>query len=187
MKNSNTTILESKLKRHKISYVSENGNIIIGKSKIDYSIVLGLIILPLLAAIGITAFLMWDNFDFFGANRGKIIVGILFLFGTAIFNITRIISKKKSNSNLKTLTNQTIKIKNTSGEYSFSYNNIIEFKYSVKEINKELYEGTLYLIDNKNQKHHILGFDDENEKYVLDDLIWFSHYFKEYTEKKHYN
>ncbi|NRD20420.1 hypothetical protein HNV08_10215 [Winogradskyella eckloniae] len=182
MENRNTSILESKLKRHKISFISDNGTITIGKSKTDYTILIGLIIFPLSTAVGITIFLIWDNFDFFGTHRGKIIAGILFLFGTAIFNFTRIVSKKQSNKTLKTLINRTIKIKNKFGENSFDTNNIKAFTHNIKEINEELYEGTLYLIDSKNQKHRILGFDDDNEKYVSDDLIWFSEYFKEYTQ-----
>ncbi|NRD22731.1 hypothetical protein HNV10_05735 [Winogradskyella litoriviva] len=182
MKNPNTTILESKLKRHKISYVSENGTIIIGKSKTDYTIVLGLIIFPLIAALCITAFLIWDNFDFFGANRGKIIVGIIFLFGTAFFNFSRIQSKKDSNNNLKTLLPKVIKIKNEFGDYNFDSNNIKAFSYNAKEINEDLYEGTLYLVDTNNQEHQILGFDDDNEKYVLNDLKWFSEYLTKHTE-----
>ena len=38
-----TSILECKLKRHKISYSNENGKIIIGKPKIDYGTLIGLI------------------------------------------------------------------------------------------------------------------------------------------------
>ena len=42
-----TSILECKLKRHKISYSNENGKIIIGKPKIDYGTLIGLIAFPI--------------------------------------------------------------------------------------------------------------------------------------------
>ena len=46
-----TSILECKLKRHKISYSNENGKIIIGKPKIDYGTLIGLIAFPIIARL----------------------------------------------------------------------------------------------------------------------------------------
>ena len=54
----------------------------------------------------------------------------------------------------------------------------------VEQIDEETYEGNLYLIDKEDRKHQILGFDDENEKYVLDDLKWFSEYLMNHVELK---
>ena len=53
----------------------------------------------------------------------------------------------------------------------------VGFEYSAKQIDKETYEGNLYLIDKEERIHQILEFDDENEKYVMNDLKWFSEYF----------
>ena len=176
----NTSILESKLKRHKISYSKENGKIIIGKAKTDYGTLIGLAILPIIAALGICSFIILNNGEF----RVKIIAGIIFLFGVGFFNLSRIRTKKESNDNLKTLDNKVIKVKNDFGEYIFDSKNIKDFEYSAEQIDDETYEGNLYLIDNEERKHQILGFDDENEKYVLNDLKWFSEYLINHVELK---
>ena len=57
----NTSILESKLKRHKISYSNENGKIIIGKPKTDYGTLIGLVALPIVAGIGICLLMILNN------------------------------------------------------------------------------------------------------------------------------
>ncbi|MCX7549962.1 hypothetical protein [Xanthomarina sp. F2636L] len=176
----NTSILESKLKRHKISYSNENGKIIIGKSKTDYGTLIGLVILPIVAALGICLFMLINNAEF----RGKIIAGIIFLFGTGFFSYSRIRSKKQSNDNLKKLEHKVIKIKNDFGEYIFDSRNIKDFEYFAEQIAEETYEGNLYLIDTEERKHQILGFDDENEKYVLNDLKWFSEYLMNHVGLK---
>jgi hypothetical protein len=116
--------------------------------------------------------------------RGKIIAGIIFLFGTGYFNYSRIRAKKQSNDNLKTLDYKTIKVKNDFGEYIFDSKSIKDFEYSVEQIDDETYEGNLYLIDKEERKHQIIGFDDENEKYVLNDLKWFSEYLINHVELK---
>jgi hypothetical protein len=168
------------LKRHKVSYSNENGKIIIGKAKTDYGTLIGLVILPIVAALGICLFMIINNAEF----RGKIIAGIIFLFGTGYFNYSRIRAKKQSNDNLKTLDYKTIKVKNDFGEYIFDSKSIKDFEYSVEQIDDETYEGNLYLIDKEERKHQIIGFDDENEKYVLNDLKWFSEYLINHVELK---
>ena len=176
----NTSILESKLKRYKISYSNENGKIVIGKPKTDYGTLIGLVILPVVLALGICLFMFINNVEF----RGKIIAGIIFLFGTGFFSYSRIKAKKQSNENLKTLDHKVIKIKNDFGEYTFDSKNIKDFEYFAEQIDEETYEGNLYLIDKEERKHQILGFDDENEKYVLNDLRWFSEYLINHVELK---
>ncbi len=176
-----TSILESKLKRHKISYSNENGKITIGKAKNDVPTLIGLVALPIIAGIGISLLLILNNIEFIGANRGKIIVGIIILVGTGLFNLSRIRIKKQSNSNLKTLDYRIIRVKNEFGEFVFDSENIMDFEYFAEEINEETFEGNLYLVDSDKRKHQILGFDDENEKYVLNDLQWFSDYLKKHV------
>lgn len=182
--NNNTLILESKLKRHKISYSNENGKIIIGKPQTDYTILIGLVAFPIIASIGISVLLILNNVEFIVTNSGKVIAVIIFLFGSGLFNLSRIKSKKQANDTLKTLNYKNIKIKNEFGEYTFDSNNIKNFEYSAEKINEEIYEGNLYLIDKENNKHQILGFDDEKKDYVLDDLKWFSEYLIKYTKLK---
>ena len=64
-----TSILECKLKRHKISYSNENGKIIIGKPKIDYGTLIGLIAFPIIAGIGISLLMILNNIEFIGAKK----------------------------------------------------------------------------------------------------------------------
>ncbi|OBX18201.1 MULTISPECIES: hypothetical protein [Bizionia] len=168
----NTSVLESKLKRHKISYSNDNGKIIIGKSKTDYGTLIGLVILPIIAALGISIFMLVNNAEY----RGKIIAAIIFLFGTGFYNYSRTRTKKQLNNNFILFDHKVIKVKNDFGEYIFDSKNILDFEYTAEQIDEETYEGNLYLIDKKERKHQILGFDDENEKYVLNDLKWFSEY-----------
>jgi hypothetical protein len=182
MNNANTSILESKLKRHKIVHTNQNGTIIIGKPKTDYLTLIGLVAFPIIAAIGISTLLIQDNFEFIGGNIRKIIAVIVLLFGAGIFNFSRVKSKKQSNENLKILDQNVIKVESEIGKYTFDSKSIKEFEYSVIQISEEIYEGNLYLIDTSNRKHQILGFDDDNEKYVLNDLKWFSEYLTKHTE-----
>lgn len=95
-----TSVLESKLKRHKISYSNENKKIIIGKPKTDYQTLIRLVALPIDSGIGICLLMILNNAEFIETNRGKIIAGIIFLFGTGFFNLSRISTKKQSNNTL---------------------------------------------------------------------------------------
>ncbi|MFC5196565.1 hypothetical protein ACFPH8_14580 [Bizionia hallyeonensis] len=174
----NTSVLESKLKRHKISYSNDNGKIIIGKSKTDFGTLIGLVLLPIIAALGISIFMLINNAEY----RGKIIAAIIFLFGTGFYNYSRTRSKKQSNNNFILLEDKAIKVKNDFGAYILDLKNIIDFEYTIEQIDEETFEGNLYLIDNEERKHQILGFDDEDEKYVLNDLKWFSKYLIKYVE-----
>lgn len=173
-------ILESKLKRHKISHFRENGKVIIGQAKTDYLQYYGLGALPIVGAIGICLLMYFNDFEIFRSHSIKVIGGIFFLFGTGLFNIIRARSKKKQNSSLKTLEDGCIKILEKEKESVFDLNNTMVFEYSSQQINEEIYAGKLYLISNDNQKFQILGFDDTNEKYILDDLKWFSEYLADY-------
>ena len=116
-----------------------------------------------------------------GVNSGKIIAGILFLIGTGLFNLSRIKTRRQSNYNIKTIDGKKIKVENEFGKYVFDFKNIKHFEYTAEQIDEETYEGNLYLVDNEERKHQILGFDDENEKYVLNDLKWFSEYLIKIT------
>ena len=180
----NNSILESKLKRHKISYSIENGKIIIGKPKKDYLTLIGLIALPVIIAAGLSLLIIVEGFDSFERHRWKIIPGIVFLFGSGFFNYSRMTNKKQANENLKTLDKESIKIKGDFGEYNFDSKNIKDFIFSAEQITEDSYEGNLYLLDDNDRQYQILGFDDENEKYILDDLKWFTEYFINHVKLK---
>ena len=93
----NTTVLELKLRRLKISYVNENGKIIIGKPKFDYVNFLGLTVTPIIGSIFILYYLLSIS-----VISGKIVTALIFLLGTAFFNISRALAKRKSNNSIKT-------------------------------------------------------------------------------------
>ncbi len=176
-----TSILESKLKRYRIEYKKDKNRIIIGTYKIDYLTLIGLIFFPIIIAIGLCITMIFYKVRFHGIYSRKIIAGIILLLGTGLFNLSRIKNNKHANNSIKTLISNKIKIKNTNGDYySFDSNNIKHFVYYTKQINENTYEGTLYIIDKENRKHLIISFDDENEKYVINDLQWFSEYFIKY-------
>jgi len=169
--------LESKLKRHKISYKNYGSSIIIGKSKIDYTILFLMIITPLIIAIITIGFIFS-----YGVIHIKILLLPFILFGFILFNVKRLLVKRNLNSSTKIIGNKTIKINDENGQVIFYKKNIKRFDYSVKEINNETYEGSLYLIDKNNNKHQILGFDDELERYVVDDLKWLKEYLENYVK-----
>ncbi|WP_299156152.1 hypothetical protein [uncultured Tenacibaculum sp.] len=172
-------VLEQKLKRLKISYTNENGKIIIGKSKVDYFTLLGLIILPLISFLVILYFVI--NYSFFS---GKIITFLFLMGGSFLFYSKRYISKKKNNSALKRLSDNAIFFEDNTFQKRFDLNNTREFKYSMNEISEDTYEGILLLVDTDNNQHKILAFDDENEQYLHNDLKWFIDYFSKYIKIK---
>jgi hypothetical protein len=176
-------ILQLKLKRLKIKYFEKNGRIVIGKPKFDFVNFFGLILFPF--AVGITLLILFGgNIINFEIGRGKLIVGLIFLFGTAIFNFSRMGSKWGNNSSTKTLINNSIKIKGENQEITFNSESVQEISVEITEIREDLYEGTLSLVDLNDQKHIILGFDDENEQYLMNDLNWFADYFSKYLKLK---
>ncbi|GGG58017.1 hypothetical protein GCM10011414_29770 [Croceivirga lutea] len=168
----NLSVLESKLHRHKISFSKENEGIIIGKAKNDPISYIGLVIMPIVFGIGIIIFL------FFGVNgfrieMAHISAAALFLIGLGSFNQWKRKRKKLANSFLKVFKDNKIIIQTPEQDFQLDKNSILDIRISNKPLDKENYEGNLFIIDNENRIHHILGFHDENEKYVEDDLKWF--------------
>lgn len=172
-------VLEQKLKRLKISYTNENGKIVIGKPKVDYFVVLGLVVLPAIASLVTLWFIL--TYDVY---KGKVFALFLFLVSTSFFYLNRTFSKKKNNDTVKRLMNNSIVIQSKTGQRRFDSHNINEFNYSIREISEDTLEGVLYLIDTDGNHHRILGFDDENEQYLQNDLKWFVDYFLQYTQIK---
>lgn len=176
MKNENF-VLEQKLKRLKISYTNENKKIIIGKSKVDYFMLLGLIILPLLSFFVVLFFLI--NYSYFS---GKGIALLLFLGSSFLFYTKRYISKNNNNLAIKRLDNHSIIFEDSSNQKKFNKSNTKEFKYKINEISEDTFEGVLLLTDIHNNHYTILAFDDENEQYLHNDLNWFIDYFSKYIQ-----
>lgn len=180
--NSDTFLLESKLKRLKISFTKMNGKVAIGKSKVDYTQLFGLIILPIILGFAASVFLITSAPEFRESYSGKVFGGIFLFFSIGVVNILRMMAKIKANKTLKILDYKTIIIKTKEASKRFDANNTKDFNHTIKKVDKETYQGNLFLVDNTSQKHLILGFDDENEHYVLDDLTWFADYFKTHIQ-----
>jgi len=179
----NIEILESKLNRHKISFSKQNGEIIIGKAKNDLIDYFGLGILPIVFGIGIIVFLFL-GIGGFQIEMAHISAAGLFLIGIGSFNLWKRKRKRLANSFQKVFKDNKIIIKTTSEDYQLDKTTIKDVRISNKPIEKENHEGNLFVIDNENRIHHILGFHDESEKYVEDDLKWFADYILTQTGLK---
>lgn len=171
----NTSLLELKLKRLKISFKKEGNKLVIGKAKTDMTILFFLVLIPFALSIFIFLFSMSMELQV-----GKVYIASILLFIFATFNFKRIGIKKEANNNVKTLVNNTLKITFAGKTKTYDKRSIQRFTFSVKEIQQDVFEGKLYLVDTDDNSHQILGFDDDSEQLVQNDLIWFMDFFKEY-------
>ena len=169
----NLEILASKLHRHKISYSKENGEIVIGKAKRDLVTYIGLGILPLAFGIGIIAFILL-KIKGFRMEMLHIFAAAFFLIGIGYFNLWKNKRKRLANSFSKVIKKDSIIIQTPSENFHLNANTIQHIRVTNQALDKENYEGNLFIIDNENRIHHILGFHDDNERYVSDDLQWFA-------------
>ncbi|MDT7832886.1 hypothetical protein RQM59_10880 [Flavobacteriaceae bacterium S356] len=175
----NTSLLELKLKRLKISFKKEGNKIIIGKAKTDVSQLFFLILTPLILSIFIVSYSLIK-----GWTLGKAYIFALLLFLFAIFNLKRIGIKKEANNHVKTLVNNTLKLVIGKDVKTFDSHSINRFTFTVKEIHNDMYEGKLFLLDKDDNSHLILGFDDDSEQLVQNDLVWFMDFLKLYLKMK---
>lgn len=181
MENIPLSLLESKLERYKISFSNKNNKMKIGTNKIHYPSLIGFGILPILAAIGILIFLIFnESFDTLYGTQMRI-VGII-LLGGGLLKLKRMQINKKANKNLKILETDAIIIKNRFGIHRFDATNIKDFEYSLNQISADNYRGNLYLVDYTDRRHSLLEFGNSNEKHVLYDLKWFVEFFIDHTK-----
>lgn len=142
---------------------------------------IGFIVFPILFASAMSYFLLFSSHENLVNAKSRAIVGIVTLFLIGVFYFIRIKSKKQANKSIKTLINRSIIIKEEERKYIFDSSNISRFVYTVEEIEEGVIEVNLFLTDNEGYDHLILGFDDENEKYAINDLKWIAEYFAKYT------
>lgn len=180
MYNTNTFLIESKLKRLHISFSNQNGKMIISKAKINVLELFFLVFLPLFMGVAASIFYVTTNATFEAGTGAKLIGLIIFMFGVAVVNGLRIRSKFKSNKNRKILSDKIITIEENDKTQRFDATNVIDFENTIKTLDKEIYYGELFLIDSDHKKHLLLGFSGENESLLLDDLYWFTDYFKKH-------
>lgn len=172
----NLSILQSKLKRHKINHTVENNTVTIGSAKKDYFTFWVLGVFPLAVGVLFLIYTLSQGLliSSFGAKVGVAIIG---LASMGVFNLNRLKSKKTSNNNEKVISDNCIILRDAFGEHTFTAQDIYGFHYQVEQITNEVYEGNMYLIDSQERAHQLLGFDDEHESYVINDLKWFADYF----------
>jgi len=173
----NTSLLELKLKRLKISFKKEGNKVIIGKAKTDMTVLFFLVLLPFILSISIVFYSLIT-----GWILGKAYIFALFLFLFAAFNFKRIGIKKEANNHVKTFVNNAVKIQIGKYVNTFDVHSIDRFTFTVKEIQNDVFEGKLFLLDKNNNSYQILGFDDDSEQLVQNDLVWFIDFFKEYLK-----
>mgnify|MGYP003683670345 CR=1 FL=1 len=180
--NANTILLESKLKRLKISFSKENGKIVISKPTNDYTTLLGLIVFPILCGIAILGFLLPSDSVIRESHSRKVIAVSIILISIGIANIVRMRGKLKANKLNKVLGHKEITLNTKEVSKRFDASNVKHFDYTLKQLDNETYNGNLFLVDSQNNRHLILGFDGDTEQYVTDDLKWFSNYFSEHIQ-----
>lgn len=180
-------VLRSKFKRHKIDHQISGYKITIGKAKINYQILIGLIILPTLVLVVSAYYIIVENSEIFTKMPLKIILLLISTLGISIFYAQRLISNRNINNSIKTFYNKSVKIEHKNFSGSFDKRNTKTIGYSANYLENDVYEGTLFLLDNQENLYPLLGFDDEHERYVISDLKWFAKYFSNYLELENLN
>ncbi|WP_299442608.1 hypothetical protein [uncultured Aquimarina sp.] len=143
------SVLESKFKRHKIAYQIQGYKVIIGNAKIDYTTLLGLVVLPLIILIGMAYYLFIENIEIFYKMPLRAILVMMAVLSISLFFLWRLRSNKNINSSTKTLYNKSLKIENKNFAKSFDKKNIQTIAYNVSCFENDVYEGTLFLVDNE--------------------------------------
>jgi len=182
MNQDDTFLLESKLKRLKISFSKENGRIIISKAKRDYVFLLGLIFFPLFFGICGVIYLIFGDSEYLISNSFKVVLLIASLVILGVMNIFRLLIKIKANKSTKILAYKELILKDKDTSQRFDRYSIHEFFYTVKEVEEELYHGKLFLRDTQKKEHLLLSFDSETEQYAMNDLQWFVDYLSRHVE-----
>lgn len=183
MDSQNFKVLELKLKRQKICYQYENGKVSIGKLKPDYFTIIGLVILPIIGSLGLAVFILLESASVLDSSAGiKITIAIVTLMLTALLSLLNFRLKKKSNSILKTLENNRIILQSEKGRFELYNDTVSQISFSVDKIEENLFHGRIILVDFSGRTHELLGINDENESYILDDLHWFVNFFKTYLK-----
>jgi len=185
MNQNEVSVLESKFKRHKIKYQIQGNKIMIGKAKTNYIAVLGFIIAPLPIFLGIVYYISVQNIALIQKLSPKIMLIALSILSFSTFYAWKLIFKKRVNANTKTLYNKSLKIESKNAHQSFDKRNIKKIGFASNYTENETYEGGLFLLDDQDNIHPLLGFNDDNETYLNNDLKWFAEFFAKHLEIQH--
>lgn len=165
----NAEIFKSKLKRHRINYSIEGEKIILGKVKKDYlnNFLLG--IFPMMLGLGLLVYYYFicTRFDPFIIH---LLLGSIILIGYGFFNFQKERRKRFFNDSIKIFEKGKITIDSKNDKIEITQANVHKvlcFTYPVK---KDLYEGAIIIVDKKQIEYKILGLNDENERYLKNDL-----------------
>ncbi|MFY0629746.1 MAG: hypothetical protein JXR05_05150 [Flavobacteriaceae bacterium] len=174
-------ILQSKLKRNKISCKIEGQRVIIGKAKIDTATFLGLVILPFIVT-AILVYLVSRNNELVRLNFGKIIFGIIFLVGTSLFYLKRMVLKHKSNKGFKILYNNRLTIETKNNTVNLGADTIENITVQIEELKDDFYLGRLIILSKDSNEYTLFEFEDETQSLLINDLEWLSNYFVHYLK-----
>ncbi len=173
-------LLSLKLKRHKIGFQIRGNTVIIKGNKLDYSVLFIQIILPFLGLIAIFFSKGLLGMSFFEAFKLKGILFALFIAAYIFINSVRIYHKKVTNTNEKVFANESLIIKKGQLKKILFRSDIANFGYDISELDDDIYLGNLYIIDKEDYIYLLFGIEDESEKFIKNDIIWFLNFFIKY-------
>ncbi|WP_459209126.1 hypothetical protein [Aquimarina rhabdastrellae] len=186
MNTTERSLLESKFKRHRIKYNITNNSITIGQAQIDYVSLFGLAILPNSIALILLLYIIFDDYAFVDRIPFKIIFIIIGLFAVGISQAYRLLTNQKINGSIKTLSNGVLKIDHKDFKGTFDKRNTQKIGYTLDYFEEEeIFQGSLFLLDNEDIMHPLLGFYDEEERYMHNDLQWYLVFFEKQLRLNH--
>lgn len=168
----NTEIIASKLKRNGIHHELKSDKIIIGQAKKQYVEILFLGAFPIIAGLGFLGFLYivnqkWEPFII------HLTVAALFLIETGIFNLQKARRKQFFNNKVKTFEKGKISIRSKKESITILPSDITRIQTYTQQTSKATFEGALIVVDKNSTPYKILGLQDENEKYLKNNLKTF--------------
>ncbi|SFU53515.1 hypothetical protein SAMN05216480_106101 [Pustulibacterium marinum] len=175
--NAQHSIAASKLKRHKIAFTMTPNQIVLGKSKLDILTIVGLVIFPIVSFFVIVYF-AWQASADAVLLKMEIVSALFFMLTSAFLTYQRLLAKKRSNGKVKVIRQHAIEIQTANRTQVYDRTNIAQILVEVNELDQFSYEGLLVLVDRNHQRHELLGFQDEQEKYVKDDIEFFAEFLE---------
>lgn len=165
----NSKIFESTLKRHRIYYSIKDDKIIIGSVKKDFFNYVILGIIPVISGIVLLIYLSFivEKFHPFFIHM---ISALILIVGYGVLNIQRVKRKKVFNNAIKIFEKGKITIKSSNEKIEIMSADVEKVVYYCHAITKELYEGGIVIIDKNQTRHKILLLNDENKRYIKNDL-----------------
>jgi hypothetical protein len=181
--NGRNSLLEMKLKRHKISFQTNGSELIIGKAKLDWNIIVFYIVLPLFFSLFFLIALIFF-IGYFPSRAIALIAMVMFSsFVFVVININSFVKKRKDNSSIIILSKNNIQIQHYDLALNFNKDNTLQLEVLVSSFSEELSMGQVVITNKEFQKEIILTLSDSvNDKMLEDDLNWFKLFFENYLK-----